>query len=63
MAEYPDQTRNLNATPEAVVATIIWGDQYEGFKGGAMDFWDWLSNADHRKCELIVKAVREHQSN
>ncbi|MBU0644818.1 MAG: hypothetical protein KJ731_15765 [Alphaproteobacteria bacterium] len=63
MSEYPDQNRNINATPQAIVATIIWGNLYGDFKGGAMDFWDLLSNQDRRKCELIVKTVIGHQSN
>jgi len=55
-----DQTRNLNPTPEAKFAMIVWGREYaHDFRGGSMDFWDQLSEPRKRKCRLIVQAVNE----
>lgn len=50
-----DQLRNLNPTPEARVAMIIWSKEYSQQGGGSMDFWDGLDNDRRRKCELVVK--------
>jgi hypothetical protein len=54
-----DQTRNLNPTPEATVAMIIWGDEYSKQNGGSMDFWDSLSDARKKRCRLVVEALKE----
>ena len=56
---YPDQTRNLNPTPAAVVARIIWGDEYAAQRGGTMDFWDTLSTDRKRRCEMVVEELRD----
>ena len=55
-----DQTRNLNPTPEARVAMIIWGDAYSSFGGGSMDFWDGLSDTAKRRCRLVVEELKKH---
>lgn len=52
-----DQTRNLNPTPEAKVAMIIWGKEYSGQNGGSMDFWDGLSEDRRKRCRAVVKAL------
>lgn len=52
-----DQTRNLNPTPEAKVAMIIWGDEYSKQNGGSMDFWDSLDKSRKKRCELVVEAL------
>lgn len=52
-----DQTRNLNPTPDARVAMIVWGEEYSKQKGGSMDFWDSLDELRQRKCRLVVKAL------
>lgn len=52
-----DQTRNLNPTPEAVVAMIIWSNEYSKQMGGSMDFWDGLSNDRKRRCQLVVEKL------
>lgn len=61
-----DPTRNLNPTPEAVIAMCAWGTRYAAQNGGSMDFWDGLSAADQRLCAQIVESVRKadqyHQS-
>lgn len=49
-----DQTRNLNPTPAAKVAMIIWGKEYAEFGGGSMDFWDGLSRDQKNRCNLVV---------
>jgi hypothetical protein len=58
VTDYPDQTRNLNPTPEARVAMIIWGAEYAAQRGGSMDFWDSLSADRKRRCELVVKTLK-----
>lgn len=57
MDQYPDQTRNLNPTPEAVVACIMFGDRYAAQKDGTMDFWGKLSKVERRRCELVVEYI------
>lgn len=57
MSEYPDQTRNLNPTPAARVAMIIWGAEYAAQRGGSMDFWDRLDADRKRRCETVVKEL------
>lgn len=52
-----DQTRNLNPTPEARVAMIIWGKEYSEQRGGSMDFWDSLTAQQRRRCELVVHDI------
>ncbi len=54
-----DQTRNLNPTPEATVARIIWGAEYAAQLGGSMDFWDNLDEGRKRRCRSVVKALAE----
>ena len=51
---YPDQTRNLNPTPAARVAMIIWGKEYGAQNGGSMDFWDTLDAERKRRCQMVV---------
>ena len=57
-----DQRRNLNPTPEARVAMIIWGKEYSEQRGGSMDFWDSLDEGRKRRCKAAVQAVREDAS-
>lgn len=59
---YPDQTRNLNPTPAAKVAMIVWGERYSKFGGGSMDFWDSLTPLEKKRCDMAVEAVREHDN-
>ena len=54
-----DQSRNLNPTPEAKVAMIIWGAEYMNFKGGSMDFWDSLSDDRKLRCALVVTTLSD----
>jgi len=63
MQKYPDQTRNLNPTPEAKVAMIIWCKEYGGQMGGSMDFWDSLSFDRQKRCKLIVQALAPEGDN
>ena len=57
MSDYPDQTRNLNPTPAAQVARIIWGQEYAAQRGGTVDFWDQLSADRQRRCELVIEEL------
>ncbi len=61
MADYPDQTRNLNPTPEATVARIIWGKEYAAQRGGTMDFWDTLSPDRQRRCWAVVTELCQNE--
>ena len=54
-----DQTRNLNPTPEAKVAMIIWGEEYSKQGGGSMDFFVQLSNDKKKRGELVVKKLTQ----
>jgi len=56
MAEV-DQTRNLNPSPEAVVAMVIWGKEYSEQGGGSMDFWDQLDKPRKNRCRSVVKEI------
>lgn len=58
-----DQTRNLNPTPAARVAMIIWGDEYAAAGGGSMDFWDGLSAERKKRCELVVEELSNRGAN
>lgn len=61
-SEYPDQTRNLNPTPQARVAMIVYGNEYSRFRGGSMDFWDHLSIVRKRRCDMVVKEFSDAAS-
>ncbi|PCJ32165.1 MAG: hypothetical protein COA90_04115 [Gammaproteobacteria bacterium] len=52
------QQRNLNPTPAAQVAMIIWGEEYSKQLGGSMDFWDGLSDYRKSRCRLVVKQLK-----
>lgn len=56
---YPDQTRNLNPTPEAVVAMSLWGKAYSEQRGGSMQFWEKLSDSNKRVAREIAQKVCE----
>ena len=53
-----DHQRNINPTPEARLAMIMWGEEYSRQHGGSMDFWDKLSAERKRRCEIAVEAMR-----
>lgn len=57
--KYPDQTRNLNPTPEARVAMIIYGRAYSEQDGGSMDFWDKLDPYNQKVCQLVVETLKK----
>ena len=54
-----DQSRNLNPTPEAVVAMYIYGDEYARQGGGSMDFWDRVPNSKKRVCSDCLKDIHK----
>lgn len=62
-----DQLRNINPTPEALIAMFIWGKEYADFGGGSMDFFDSLSIGRQRQCtmeyERLKAAMLHHQRN
>ncbi len=62
MSDYPDQTRNLNPTMEARVATIIYGRAYSEQGGGSMDFWDKLDPHNKKICQLVVELFQEQET-
>lgn len=49
MTESTEQ-RNLNPTPEALIAMMIWGKEYSEQRGGSMDFWDTLGTSRKLQC-------------
>lgn len=49
--------RNLNPTPEARVAMIIWGTDYAAQGGGSMDFWDAITPDQRRRCKMVVETL------
>lgn len=54
--------RNLNPTPEARVAMIIWGKEYSRQGGGSMDFYDRLDDDRKVRCRLVVRELLMHWS-
>ncbi len=52
-----NQKRNINPTPEAVVAMNLWGTAYAAQRGGSMDFWDDLSEPNKKRCAELVQRV------
>jgi len=46
--------RDLNPTPAARVAMLVWGDAYSKQRGGSMQFWDSLPNDKKRLCEMVA---------
>ena len=59
MGNHPDQTRNLNPIPEALVAMIIWGKEYSQQGGGSMDFWDGLDADRKHRCVCVVSRIEK----
>lgn len=57
--KYPDQTRNLNPHAEARVARVLWNEDYAAQRGGCMDFWGTLGDAQKRQCREIVDQILE----
>jgi len=60
MSKNSPEYRNLHPTPEAIVAYIIWGEEYSKQKGGSMDFWDSLSQDRKNRCILVVKKINSN---
>jgi len=51
--------RNLNPTPAAKVAMIIWGKKYSEQRGGSMEFFNALSEDMRNRCELVVTELQK----
>lgn len=66
MNDMKDQSRNLNPTPEAVLAMHMWGYEYaHKQKGGSMDFWDGLGKYRQtivRDCLQRIDAAKAKHS-
>ncbi len=54
-----NQERNLNLSPQAVVAMIIWGKEYSEQGGGSMDFWDQLDQPRKDRCRSVVNEIHK----
>lgn len=54
-----NQKRNLNPTAEAIVAMLMWSDEYSKQNGGSMDFYDSLSFARKKQCIASVHSIIE----
>lgn len=50
--------RNLNPTAPAIVAMYKWTDRYAEQNGGTMDFWDTLSEREHKFCIECAEKVQ-----
>ena len=65
MTEQEKDKRNINPTPEAVLAMILWGEEYAAQTGGSMDFWDKLHDHHKRQCisgvNRILNADKAHR--
>lgn len=46
-----NQTRNLNPHREAVLAMIVWSEEYSKQCYGCMDFWDRLDDNKKQLCQ------------
>lgn len=51
--------RNINPTPEAVLAMNLWGSRYAAQRGGSMDFWGTLSESEQRRCRDLAEDFRK----
>lgn len=59
--QMPDQTRNLNPTPEARAAMWLFSQRYAAQNGGSMDFWDKLPKHEQQQCKaLVVEILAAH---
>ena len=58
---------NTFPSPAAVVAVILYPDEYAAFAGGTMDFWESLDPMRQRLCEQhahrIIRAWRFRNPN
>lgn len=48
---------NMNPHAEARLAMALWGEEYAGQRGGAMDFWNNLRPHRQHLCTDILDAV------
>lgn len=53
--------RNLNPTPEAALAMIVYGDVYSAQRGGSMDFWDGLTDGVQSSIRRMLKNIEAAQ--
>ena len=55
--------RNLNPTPEVVLAMTLWGREYAfEQRGGSMDFWDNLDESRKRLVRDLLARVEKAQA-
>jgi hypothetical protein len=53
-----DETSNLNPTPEARLAMVIWSHEYAfEQRGGSMDFWRALDAGRKRIARDLLRGV------
>jgi hypothetical protein len=48
----------MNAIAPARVAMCIWGKRYSEQNGGAMDFWDKLTDSEKKQCIAAAELIR-----
>ena len=50
-------SRDLNPTPEARLAMVIWAHEYAYGRLGSMGFWDLLSDGQKRTCQSCLADI------
>lgn len=51
--------RNMNAHAAAHVAMCLYNERYAAQGGGAMDFWDSLSQGEKKTCAHAAQRIRD----
>jgi hypothetical protein len=52
-------TRNLNPHKAARIAMLLWNERYAAQRGGSMEFWDSLTEAERQTCRKCLEQVLE----
>ena len=53
----PKALRNLHPHKSARVAILLYRDEYAAQRGGSMDFWDELTEAQKRNCRERMREI------
>lgn len=57
--------QNINPTPAAVIAMVMYREEYAAQRGGSMDFWRSLAPYKRRICQetadRVIEAHRNHR--
>src|SRR5215475_6364895 len=50
-------TRNIYPHKEARIAILLWNNEYAAQNGGAMDFWDSLTDSQKQTCREALEQI------